>query len=120
MALARLFRKPEKSERAWYTLLLVFGLITLLASQTRNAMMGFVVGAFLVFIFERKAWIGIGIGLAGILGRVFYLVFSLASVPSLSELPAVLVGPRVLQFLARDQTYTQISGLSGRFQVQYK
>jgi O-antigen ligase/polysaccharide polymerase Wzy-like membrane protein len=114
VALARLFRKPEKSERAWYTLLLVFGLITLLASQTRNAMMGFVVGAFLVFIFERKAWIGIGIGLAGILGRVFYLVFSLASVPSLSELPAVLVGPRVLQFLARDQTDTQISGLSGR------
>jgi uncharacterized membrane protein len=114
VAIARLFRKPEKSERAWYSILLVFGIVTLIASQTRNAMMGFVVGVFLVLVFERKAWIGIGLGLAAGLARVFYLLFTLASLPSLSELPATLLGPRVIQFLARDQTDAQISGLSGR------
>lgn len=114
VAIARLFRKPEKSERAWYSILLVFAIVTLIASQTRNSMMGFVVGVFLVLIFERKAWIGIGLGLAAVLSRVFYLLFTFASVPSLSQLPAVLVGPRVVQFLSRDQTDAQISGLSGR------
>lgn len=97
VALARLFRKTEKSERAWYSLLLGFGLVTLAASQTRNAMAGFLVGAFLVLVYERRAWIGV---VGGAIGA--------------SALMFTSMGPRVVQFLSRDQTESQISGLSGR------
>ncbi len=97
VALARLFRKPEKSERAWYSILLVFALVTLIASQTRNSMAGFIVGAFLVVLYERRAWIGVVVGVIGA-----------------SLLMFTSMGPRVVQFLSRDQTESQIAGMSGR------
>jgi O-antigen ligase len=77
-------------------------------------MAGFVVGAFLVIIFERKAWIGFAAAFAALATRVMYLLFTLQGVPSLSEIPAVMLGPRVVQFLARDQTEAQISHMSAR------
>lgn len=115
VALARLLGpKQGKNDRAWYGLLLAFGLFTLAASQTRNSMAGFVVGAFLVVIFERKAWIGFAAAATALATRVMYLLFTLHAVPSLSEIPAVMLGPRVVQFLARDQTEAQISHMSAR------
>jgi O-antigen ligase len=92
-----MFRKPERSERAWYSILFVFGLVTLIASQTRNAMAGFLFGAFLVLLYERRAWIGV---VGGMIGASLLMFTSM--------------GPRVVQFLSRDQTESQITGMSGR------
>ena len=50
-------RSKGRNDRAWYTLLLAFGLITLMASQTRNSMAGFVVGAILILVYERRVWL---------------------------------------------------------------
>jgi O-antigen ligase len=101
VALARLVShkqgRQEKSGRAWYLLLLAVGLITLIASQTRNSMAGFLFGAFLIFVYERKIWVPI--------------------VAVLSSLPVLMftsLGPRVIQFLSRDQTESQITHMSAR------
>ena len=115
VALARLFApKQGKNDRAWYTLLLVFGLITLAASQTRNSMAGFVIGAILIMVYERRGWLAAKIGAAALVVRVIYLGLTLSAWPGLSEFPAMMLGPRVVQFLARDQTESQIAGMSSR------
>ena len=95
--LARTPGKRDNRDRAWYLLLLGVGLITLTASQTRNAMAGLVVGTFVLLLYERRLWLG-AVGL-------------LVSVPALLF---TSLGPRVLQFLARDQTESQIAGMSSR------
>jgi O-antigen ligase len=98
VALARLVApKQGKNDRAWYTLLLVFGLITLAASQTRNSMAGFVIGAILILVYERRTWI--------------------ATLGAACTVPLLLftsMGPRLVQFLSRDQTESQIEGMSSR------
>ncbi len=98
VALARLLGpKQGKNDRAWYGLLLAFGLFTLAASQTRNSIAGFVVGAFLIFIYERRAW------MAAVGGAFIAALLMFTS-----------LGPRVLLFLERDQTEAQISHMSAR------
>jgi O-antigen ligase len=101
VALARLLVRDQgeqgRKERPWYCLLLACGLVTLAASQTRNAIAAFIVGAVLVLVFEHRAWIA---GVMGGLGATLLIFTSL--------------GPRVIQFLSRDQTDAQISALSGR------
>jgi O-antigen ligase len=98
VALARLLApKQGKNDRAWYTLLLAFGLITLMASQTRNSMAGFVVGAALVLFYERRTWLGA----LGVACTIPLLLFT-------------SMGPRMVQFLSRDQTESQIEGMSSR------
>jgi hypothetical protein len=98
VALARLLAPRQgKNDRAWYTLLLAFGLFTLAASQTRNSIAGFLVGAFILLIFERRAWMAaLGTAVLAVL-----LMFT-------------SLGPRVVQFLSRDQTEAQISHMSAR------
>jgi len=98
VALARLVSgRQGKTGRAWYILLLAVGLITLIASQTRNSMAGFIVGACIIFLYERKIWVPI----LGALAAVPVLIFT-------------GLGPRVMQFLARDQTESQIAHMSAR------
>jgi hypothetical protein len=101
VAFARLIaRTPEKQnirERSWYFLLLAVGLYTLMASQTRNAMGGLVVGFFLVLLYERRLWVG-----------------ALASAAAVPVLLFTSLGPRVVKFLERDQTAAQIEGMSAR------
>ncbi len=101
VALARLVSrkqgKPEKSGRAWYMLLLAAGLITLIASQTRNSMAGFLFGALLIFIYERKIWVPV----VGLLGAVPVMMFT-------------SLGPKVVTFLSRDQSESQIAHMSAR------
>lgn len=98
VALARLVSPgSDKKGRAWYILLLAAGLITLTASQTRNSMAGFVVGASVLFFYERKIWVPI--------------VAALCAVPALFF---TSLGPTVVQFLSRDQTESQITHMSGR------
>jgi O-antigen ligase len=101
VALARLISprgaQAEKTGRAWYMLLLAVGLITLTASQTRNSMAGFIVGAFVIFIYERKLWVPV----VGAVSVALALIFT-------------SLGPKVMQFLARDQSETQITHMSAR------
>jgi O-antigen ligase len=98
VALARLVgRNAEKSERSWYMLLFTFGMVSLIASQTRNSIAGFMLGAALVLWYERRMWIGI----ATVALTAPLLVFT-------------SVGARVEGFLARQQTESQIAGLSSR------
>ena len=89
--------RVKKSERAWYLVLLALGIYTLIASQTRNAMAGLVVGILVVLLFERRLWIGA----LGVAGTVPLLLFT-------------RVGPRVLQFLERDQSEQQLETMSSR------
>jgi hypothetical protein len=98
VALARfLNREAQREERAWYALLFGFAFVSLLASQTRNSMAGLALGIFLVLICQRRIWIGIA-GLAALIPAVLF----------------TSLGPRIAQFLARDQTESQIEGLSSR------
>lgn len=98
VALARLVsRKQGTSGRAWYMLLLAAGLITLIASQTRNSMAGFLFGALLIFVYERKIWVPI----LGLVSSIPLLLFT-------------SLGPKVVSFLSRDQTESQITHMSAR------
>ncbi len=100
VALSRLLGRSASKDyrdRAWYLVLLFIGIATLIASQTRNAMAGLVVGIALLLFFERKLWIGA----VGALAMVPLLIFT-------------SLGPKVLTFLARDQTESQIVGMSSR------
>lgn len=98
ISLTRLLgRNAEKSERTWYALLLAFGSVSLIASQTRNSMAALVFGIALMLWYERRKWIGF-VGVA-------------ATIPLLL---LTSLGPRVATYLARDQTESQIEGMSSR------
>jgi len=98
VALARLVgRSAEKSERSWYLLALAFGFVSLVASQTRNSMAGLVFGIALLLWFERRKWMG----------------FAAVAV-TVPLLLLTSLGPRVATYLARDQTESQIEGMSSR------
>ncbi len=98
VALARLVgRSSEKSERSWYAVVLAFGTVSLIASQTRNSMAGLVFGIALLLWYERRKWIG------------FVTVGLTAPLLLLTSL-----GPRIATYLARDQTQSQIEGMSSR------
>jgi O-antigen ligase len=98
VALARLVsRDGSKKGRSWYLLLLAAGLITLTASQTRNSMAGFVVGAVLIFVYERRIWVPVAAAFCAIPALMF-----------------TSLGPKVIQFLSRDQTESQITHMSAR------
>jgi O-antigen ligase len=57
VAVARIWRLDRGSlNRAWYSLLLVFSFVTMLAAQTRNSIAGFLVGTTLVFLFSKRLW----------------------------------------------------------------
>jgi O-antigen ligase len=58
IAVARIWRfDRQNGSRSWcLLLLLVFSFVTMLAAQTRNAIAGFLFGAFLVFLFSKRIW----------------------------------------------------------------
>ena len=98
VALARLLSPTtKKSERGWYSVVFGFGFISLVASQTRNALAGFVFGAFLVLWYQRRAWVAVFTS-ALIIPLIFF----------------TSLGPRIGDYLAREQTESQIEGLSAR------
>jgi len=90
-------RGVKKSDRIAYGLLFLFGFISLVASQTRNSLAGFIFGAFLVLVYERRIWIG--------------------AVAAAVAVPAIFLtslGPKLWEFILRSQTETQVEDLSGR------
>jgi len=54
VAMVRRWRNPNRAGRVFYLAVFVFGLVTLLRSQTRVAIFGFVLGAALLLIIGRR------------------------------------------------------------------
>jgi hypothetical protein len=90
-------------KNSFYIFLGLFGGLSLILSQTRTAMLGCAVGAFLVLWLSGKIGLRsmLTVGAAGAL----LLTFIMAATP---------IGDIVLNFLRRGQTDAQISSLSGR------
>lgn len=100
LALARLLPiAEERYNKPWYALLLLAGLVTMVCSQTRTAIAGFVLGALLIMIFTRRKGIGA------------MLTFVAAPVIGI-----VVAGGLIWSYLARGQTDQQLSTLSSRAQ----
>lgn len=87
----------RKTDRAFSSVLFVFGIASLLMSQTRNALGGFVVAAVLVLILTRRTWLAL---VGGGIGAVVW-GFS-------------RFGGTVVTFLQRDQTTESMQDLTGR------
>jgi len=86
-----------KTDRAWYVLLFVASLATMVCSQTRSAIAGFLFGVFLLLFFSRR------------LGLSAFLTFVVAPLLILSSL-----GGLIWSFLERGQNAQQIATLSSR------
>lgn len=100
VALSRmLVRRKEASNRVIYIILFVSGLTTIIFSQTRSAVLGFVVGAVLVLYFARRTKLMILVLVASV------ILFMFTSARLLTE-----------QYLRRGQTDEQVNDLSGRLE----
>lgn len=98
IALCRLLPvAAKKSDRAWYILLLVASVATMVVSQTRSAIAGFLFGIFLLLLFSRR------------LGLSALLTFVVAPLLVVSSL-----GGLIWTFLERGQSTQQIETLSSR------
>lgn len=98
VSLSRLFLPSDgKSNRLWYGLIFIFGLASLILSQTRSAIGGFLVGAILVLLLSK------GKGLT---------TFVLSGAAGLILLGGV--GSFLWKFLLRGQSPELFQGLSGR------
>jgi O-antigen ligase len=87
----------RKFDRSWYALILGLGIVTMVFSQTRSAIGGFVVGVVLMLFFTKR------LRLAAILGVASALVLALTS-----------AGTVILAFLQRGQSTEQMESLTGR------
>lgn len=98
VSLARLFpASEERFAKSWYVLLLLGGLVTMVLSQTRTAIAGFLLGGFFILIFSKRGKLGA------------FLAFVVAPAAAL-----VTVGGLIRSFLARGQTGAQLATLSSR------
>jgi O-antigen ligase len=89
----------HKFDRTWYAIVLMLGAVTMIFSQTRSAIVGFVVGVVLLFIITKRFRFAAGLGIA-----------------SAAVLAFTGAGTVVLSFLQRGQSQMQIASLSGRLQ----
>jgi O-antigen ligase len=97
IAFCRLLRRgPRRSNRTWYTYLFVFGLASMLMSQTRNAMAGFVLAFVLVLCLSRHK---------------LSAVFTLAGTGLIASGG---LGPMLWAFLKRGQDDNSFASLTGR------
>ncbi len=87
----------KKSERIWYILLLVASVATMVVSQTRSAIAGFLFGVFLLLLFSRR------------LALSAFLTFVVAPL-----LVASSLGGLIWTFLQRGQSTQQLETLSSR------
>ncbi|TAM84358.1 MAG: O-antigen ligase family protein [Acidobacteria bacterium] len=87
----------KKSDRAWYVLLLIASVTTMVIAQTRSAIAGFLFGIFLLLLFSGR------------LGLSAFLTFVVAPLLVISSL-----GGLVWTFLERGQSTQQLETLSSR------
>lgn len=87
----------EESHRAWYLLLLVASVTTMVVAQTRSAIAGFLFGIFLLLLFSKR------------LGLSAFLTFVVAPMLIASSLGGI-----IWTFLERGQNAQQLENLSSR------
>jgi hypothetical protein len=87
----------RKYDRFWYTLLLCLGVLTIVASQTRSAMLALLAGSLIVLAYTGRLKRGALIGI-GVIGLVL----------------ASGLGGAILQFLQRGQSREEMVSLSDR------
>jgi O-antigen ligase len=90
----------QKSDRVWYAALLLVCLVTMVFSQTRSAIAGFLLGSLLILLFTRR------VALGAILSVVGGLLVTAGS-----------VGGLIWAFLLRGDTQADISSFSGRLRM---
>jgi len=89
----------RKKDRSWYSVLFIFGGVSLFFSQTRNTIGGLLLGMMVVLFFMRR-WVTAGLLT---LGGTLTLVFT-------------SLGPAVLTYLQRDQSEKEFMSLTGRME----
>jgi len=93
--------------RAWYILLFIFGMVSMVLSQTRNSEAAFVFAVGLVVIFSQRLR---RIALAGTVALAPFVIVSVL----LSQRLWQKAGDLLLSFAVRDQSSGAIDSLSGR------
>jgi O-antigen ligase len=89
----------RKRDRSWYSVLFIFGGVSLFFSQTRNAIGGLLLGMMVALFFMRR-WVTAGLlTLSGTLALVF-----------------TSLGPAVWTYLQRDQSEKELMSLTGRME----
>lgn len=97
----------KAKNRAWYTLLLIFGLASMILSKTRNAEAAFIFAVFVIIVFSpRLKKFGLWAGLA------FAPVIALAVM--MNDRLTGYAGTFVLEVVNRDQSSGAVDTLSGR------
>jgi O-antigen ligase len=97
VAVSRLLWRKDRTSRSWYTVLFTFGFITMLASQTRNAIAGFLFGVGVLLLASKRTRVG--------------LLLALILVPLLLFTG---VGDLTWQYLERGQDEGRLASLTGR------
>jgi len=97
----------KATNRAWYIFLFIFGIVSMVLSQTRNAEAAFVFAGLLVIIFNKP------LRRVVILSSVVVAPFVAASL-LLSERMWVKAANLLLSFVERDQSSAALGSLSGR------
>jgi O-antigen ligase len=93
--------------KAWYIFLFIFGLVSMVLSQTRNSEAAFMVAVLLIIVFQKQ------LRKIVLVGTAVLAPFVAASV-LLSESMWIKAGNLILSFAERDQSAGAISSLSGR------
>src|SRR5271156_4259554 len=105
VSLHRMLDDPKaKSSRRWYGGLLAASLVTLVFSQTRAAMIAFVVGLVVLLLVTRR------FALTGVLA-------AFSTVAAVVALTFTNFGRTFTDFLLRGQSTESVQGLSGRMEV---
>jgi O-antigen ligase len=100
VAFCRLLPMSGRSrDRSWYSVLFIFGVVSLYFSQTRNTIGGLLLGIVVVLFFMRR-WVTAGLLT---LGGTLALVFT-------------SLGPAVWTYLQRDQSEKELTSLTGRME----
>jgi len=100
VALTRLQRRAIRAQRLFYLVVFIVSLVTLIVSQTRSAIVGFLLGALLVLVFSRSYKALTVIALA------IVLLVSFTSSSSIAK-----------TFWQRGESQDAVEGFSGRLPV---
>jgi hypothetical protein len=102
VALCRLIYDPErKFDRRWYCFLFIAAMATLVFSQTRSAIGGFIFAALVLLVVTRKILYGLVVGAVGAMMGVILVLFT-------------DFGNVVWTYLLRGHDIQQAQGLTGR------
>jgi len=102
ISLCRLLDNPDgKYDGAWYRLLFISALVTLIFTQTRADVAAFLVSLFLLFILTRRFLLGAVWGITASLAGLILVFFT-------------NFGSTVIRYLLRGQSVAEAESLTGR------